>query len=65
MIQKSRLRLVAVGLLLIAATGTAFVVPHFWVASVVLFAIGAYLLAWAVLGRGTWCRQCKRFNVGY
>lgn len=29
MIQKSRLRLVVVGLLTISATGTAFVVPHF------------------------------------
>jgi hypothetical protein len=63
MVQKSRLRLLVVGLLMIAATSIAFVVPHFWSASVILFLTGAYLVVWAVLGRGAWCRQCKRFNI--
>jgi hypothetical protein len=23
--------------------------------------VGSYLMAWATIGKGLWCRQCKRF----
>ena len=25
---------------------------------------GCYLVAWALIGKGRWCRQCKRFPIG-
>jgi len=33
---------------------------------VVLFTlglVGLYLMAWAIIGKGRWCRECKRFPI--
>ena len=63
MILKSRVRLFTVGSLMIAAFALVFVIPHFWVPAILLAFTGAYLVVWATLGRGGWCRNCKKFNL--
>lgn len=59
---KSRPRLVVVGLIMLAAAGLGWVIPWFWVPGLILALTGIYLLIWATLGRGRWCRGCKRFD---
>jgi hypothetical protein len=63
MIQKSRLRLFLVGLLMIASLAVANYVPYFWAPAIILVLTGGYLIVWATLGRGRWCRTCKKFGV--
>jgi hypothetical protein len=63
MVQKSPPRLLAVGLLMLATLPLAFLVPRIWWAELVLLPTGAYLVVWAVVGRGGWCRHCKKFSV--
>jgi hypothetical protein len=69
-VQKSRGRLVVVGVVMLVAAAAAVIIVDRgggigWVVRV-LAAIaaltGAYLLAWASVGRGRWCRTCKRFD---
>ena len=33
-----------------------------WAPAILLGLTGVYLLAWATVGRGRWCRACKRFD---
>jgi hypothetical protein len=63
MIQKGRWRLLVVGALMVASIGLAPFVPFSWAPGGLLFLAGAYLLVWATLGKGFWCRACKRFSV--
>jgi hypothetical protein len=63
MVQKSRVRLFMVGSLMIAAFAFVFVIPHFWVPAILLTFTGAYHVVWATLGRGGWCRNCKKFKL--
>ncbi len=63
MIQKSRARLIVVGLGMIASLGIAFFFPLFWAPGIVLALAGFYLLAWATLGKALWCRHCKQFSI--
>ncbi len=63
MILKNRVKLFVVGLGMIAAPGLAIVFRHFWLPSSVLALAGAYLLLWATIGKGYWCRNCKKFSV--
>lgn len=30
-----------------------------WIPAFVMFPAGGYLVYWATVGRGLWCRQCK------
>jgi hypothetical protein len=62
MIQKSRARLILVGLVLLLSVGLTFRFAWFWVPGIILFLTGAYLLIWATLGHGCWCRNCKKFS---
>jgi len=62
MIQKSRGRLLLVGSLFVLSPLAAFVVPYFWAPGALFFLIGVYLIVWAVVGKGWWCRTCKRFG---
>jgi hypothetical protein len=62
MIQKSRVRLLVVGVLMFATIPLAFFIPFFWMVDIVLVLTGAYLLMWATLGRGYWYRNCKKFS---
>ena len=61
LIQKPRLRLVTVGIAMIAAGCVAFLVRWFWIPGVLLMLAGLYLIAWATIGGGRWCRNCKQF----
>jgi hypothetical protein len=62
MIQKSRVRLVITGAVMLASSALALVIPHFWAPAIILSLTGVYLLCWATLGRGGWCRSCKKFG---
>lgn len=64
MFQRCRLRLALVGVVMLAAGIMAPQVPFGWMPSVVLAMAGLYLMAWATVGRGLWCRECKRFRIG-
>ena len=63
MIQRSRASLLAVGIAMTAAPLLACFIPLLLAPALVSFLAGAYLVAWATLGRGQWCRQCKTFRV--
>jgi hypothetical protein len=63
MIQKDRGRLFIVGVLMCASLAVAFVRPFFWLPGIILLLTGLYLIVWATLGKGGWCRNCKRFNI--
>jgi hypothetical protein len=63
MVRKSLLRLVVVGLLMAAAPAVAAFVPYLWAPAIISALAGAYLLAWAAVGKGYWCRECKRFGL--
>ncbi len=63
MIQKNRARLIVVGLLMIASLSVAHYFPLFWAPGIILFLTGIYLLVWGTLGRGGWCRNCKKFSL--
>jgi hypothetical protein len=61
-VQKSRGRLVVVGTVML---GTPILSVYWWpfiIPAAVCALTCVYLLAWAFLGRGRWCRKCKRFD---
>ncbi len=62
MVQKSRSRLAVVGVLMLAATALGFWWAPLWLLAAVLVPAGGYLLAWATVGRGLWCRGHKGFD---
>jgi hypothetical protein len=37
--------------------------PFFWAPGVILLLTGIYLIVWATLGKGYWCRNCKKFSL--
>jgi hypothetical protein len=55
-------RLVVVGGLMLTGLGLGFLWPPLWAPAVILALTGVYLLLWATIGRGRWCRVCKRFD---
>ena len=61
-VQKSRARLAGVGILMLAGVGLGYFATVLWIPAVILGLTGAYLLVWASVGRGRWCRGCKRFD---
>jgi hypothetical protein len=61
-VQKPIARLVVVGVAMLATASLAVVWPVLWPPAVVLGLTGIYLVAWAAIGRGRWCRGCKRFD---
>ena len=63
MVRKSPLRLFLVGLVMVASPAVAAFVPYLWAPATILVFIGAYLMIWAILGRGYWCRECKKFSL--
>src|SRR5690349_7023089 len=62
MVQKSRIRLITVGLAEMGLIAIAFRYSWFLAPGIILFLTGAYLLVWGTVGRGAWCRTCKRFS---
>ena len=61
-VQKSRPRLAVVAAVLLVAALVGAVWPTVWAPALVSGLTGAYLLAWVAIGRGRWCRGCKRFD---
>ncbi len=61
-VQKPRGRLVVVGMVMLASIGLGLLWAPLWAPALVLGLTGAYLLTWASVGRGRWCRGCKRFD---
>jgi hypothetical protein len=60
-VQKPVARLVLFGVVMLAAACLGGVWPLLWVPALLLALTGIYLVAWAVVGWGRWCRGCKRF----
>ena len=58
-----RLWLVAV-LMLVGSTALFHYVHSLRFLGVTVALAGCYLAAWAMIGKGRWCRQCKRFPIG-
>ena len=63
MVHKSPLRLFLVGVVLLASPAATAFVPYFWAPATIFVSTGIYLMIWASLGQGYWCRQCKKFNL--
>jgi hypothetical protein len=61
-VQKSRPRLIVVGGALLVAALVGVVWQILWAPALAAGLTGGYLLAWAAVGRGRWCRGCKRFD---
>jgi Flp pilus assembly protein TadB len=62
--QKSRPLLFLVGLsMLIAGIIALLDSPVYWIVAAMFLAISAYLLVWSTLGKGRWCRRCKKFSI--
>jgi hypothetical protein len=40
------------------------VIPYFWIPGILLVLVGGYLVVWVTLGKGCWCRECKKFSIG-
>jgi hypothetical protein len=60
---RNKARLLSTGICMLVPLGLAFVFPVLWAPAIILSLTGGYLLAWAIIGKGRWCRNCKRFNV--
>jgi hypothetical protein len=63
MVHKNTPRLFVVGLAMVASPAVAAFVPFFWAPAIILALTGTYLITWATLGRGYWCRECKKFSL--
>ena len=61
-VQKPLARLILVGLLMLASLILPSFWPILWTPAILLGLTGGYLIAWALIGRGRWCRGCKRFD---
>jgi hypothetical protein len=61
-VQKSVIRLILVGVAMLAAACLGIVWSHLWLPALVLALTGAYFVAWVMIGQGRWCRGCKRFD---
>ena len=61
-VQKPRTRLILAGTLMLAALGLGPLWAPLWPPALILGLTGAYLLTWTSVGRGRWCRGCKRFD---
>jgi len=61
--QKSRSLLALVGALFVAVAIPLLFFHYAWIVGIVTAAAGLYLLFWSVLGKGKWCRQCKKFPM--
>jgi len=61
LIQKNRVILFVVGILMLSIGALCLVISWLWILSIPLFLAGGYLLAWSMIGKGLWCRHCKKF----
>jgi hypothetical protein len=63
LIRRNPVLLFVVGVLMCASVSIAVFVPLFWIPGIILALAGVYLIAWATLAGGRWCRQCKNFPL--
>lgn len=63
MIQKSRSRLIIVGVGMIALFALTMALGTLRAPGIVAALTGVFLIVWATVGKGRWCRQCKTFRV--
>jgi hypothetical protein len=61
LIQKNRIQLLVAGLLLLIVSVLLFLKTKFWQFALFPGLIAIYLLLWSTLGKGLWCRECKKF----
>ncbi len=61
--QKSRSKLTLTGVAMLALAVPLLFRSYVWIVGILLASAGIYLLIWSVLGRGLWCRRCKKFPV--
>jgi fatty acid desaturase len=61
-VQRPVARLVLVGVAMLALAPFGVVWPPLWLPALLVALAGTYLVAWAVIGHGRWCRRCKRFD---
>jgi len=62
LIRRNPVLLFIAGVLMCGSLVITSITPWFWAPGIILFLAGAYLIAWAVLAKGMWCRQCKTFS---
>jgi hypothetical protein len=55
------MKLVGVGLVMLAAAAVLAFLRMIRIATGLLALVAAYLIAWSTLGKGLWCRLCKKF----
>ena len=63
MIQKNRWRISIVGVLMVVSVALAAVLPLLLAPGVLLLLAGSYLIIWGTVGKGRWCRVCKKFGT--
>jgi len=65
LIQQNRLMLIAFGICTLFAAAVTIRQGGFVdiVIALALMPIGGYLIFWAVLAKGLWCRTCKKFPL--
>jgi hypothetical protein len=61
-VQKPLARLVLVGAAMLALASLGIVWQSLWLPALLVALTGIYLVSWAAVGRGRWCRGCKRFD---
>jgi len=64
LVQKSRAALLLAGAFFLAgAIALFYLYAIIWIAALLLLVVAIYLLTWCILGKGLWCRSCKKFPV--
>jgi hypothetical protein len=61
--QKSPVKLSLAGVALITGAIPLLFHRFVWPAAILLAATGIYLLIGSLLGKGKWCKRCKKFPV--
>jgi hypothetical protein len=64
LVPKSPAALFLAGVFFLAgAIALFFLYAIIWIAALLLLVVAIYLLTWSLLGKGLWCRACKKFPV--
>ncbi len=64
LVEKSRSGLLFVATVFLGGAIAVFLLyAIFWIAALLLLVIAIFLFAWSVLGKGRWCRSCRKFPM--
>jgi hypothetical protein len=63
LVKKNRGLLFAVGMIILTLAAMALAFPVLMIPGLFLLLIGSYLIVWCTLGKGLWCRTCKKFPL--